>query len=113
MLFTRYKLNASDNLFSKLCCDIDAAGKEKDTRSVMHQRKVVVAVSAGVVLLVSSVALYIMKMPVVVAVVGIAGLSCIGFALYNLLKPNAKLEKVEDIEQLIVESPKILKNEIR
>ncbi len=41
-----------------------------------------------------------MKMPVVAAVVGIVGLACISFALYNALKPNTKLEKVENVEQL-------------
>ncbi|WP_250296730.1 hypothetical protein [Wolbachia endosymbiont of Oedothorax gibbosus] len=54
----------------------------------------------GAVLLVNCVALYIMKMPIVAAVVGIVGLACISFALYHALKPNTKLEKMEDIEQL-------------
>lgn len=48
--------------------------------------------------LASCVALYIMEMPVV-AVMGIVGLACIGFALYSALNPNTKLEKVESVEQ--------------
>ncbi len=45
-----------------------------------------------------------MKMPVVAAVVGIVGLMCIGFALYNIINPNTKLEKVESVEQPIQSS---------
>ncbi|WP_174133212.1 hypothetical protein [Wolbachia endosymbiont of Atemnus politus] len=40
----------------------------------------------------SGIALYIMKMPIVAAVVGIIRLA---FALYSTLKPNTKLEEVE------------------
>ncbi|MBA8757516.1 MULTISPECIES: hypothetical protein [Wolbachia] len=60
-------------------------------------------VIVGVVLLASGVALYIMKMPVVAAVVGIVGLACIGLALYSIINPNTKLEKVE--EQSITAHP--------
>jgi len=38
-------------------------------------------------------------MHVIAVVGGIVGLACVGFALYNLLKPNTKLEKVENIKQ--------------
>ncbi|WP_375603620.1 hypothetical protein NOX90_03785 [Wolbachia endosymbiont of Anurida maritima] len=71
---------------------------------LMQQRQAILAGVVGAVLLASGVALYIMKMPVVAAVVGIVGLACISFALYHALKPNTKLEKVDDVEQLDVKS---------
>jgi hypothetical protein len=40
-------------------------------------------------------------MHVIAVVGGIVGLVCMGFALYNLLKPNTKFEKVENVAQLI------------
>ncbi|MDR2977867.1 MAG: hypothetical protein LBU56_00195 [Rickettsiales bacterium] len=43
-------------------------------------------------------------MHVIAVVGGIVGLACIGFALYNLLKSNTKLEKVENVEQSIIQS---------
>ncbi|MGL9718675.1 MAG: WD_0033/WD_0034 family tandem repeat-containing protein [Wolbachia sp.] len=57
--------------------------------------QLIVAGVVGVVLLVGSVASYIMNMPIVAVVGGIVGLACIGFALYNALNPNTKLEEVE------------------
>ncbi|WP_264377820.1 MULTISPECIES: WD_0033/WD_0034 family tandem repeat-containing protein [unclassified Wolbachia] len=99
-------LNASDSLSSSKPYFYSEFGKgntaDEKEKLLIQQRQAIVVGSAGVVLLVSSIALYIMKMPVVVAVVGIAGLACIGFALYNAIKPGTKLEKVEDIEQPIV-----------
>ncbi|WP_341820619.1 hypothetical protein [Wolbachia endosymbiont (group A) of Myopa testacea] len=56
-------------------------------------------------LLVSGVVFYVLKIDVTVAVaVEVVGLVCMSFALYNIINPNTKLEKVEDVEQLIVES---------
>lgn len=81
-----------------------SATGEKD-KPLTQQRQAILAGVVGAVLLVNCVALYIMKMPVVAAVVGIAGLVCLSFALHNVLKPSTKIEKVEDIEQPIVESP--------
>ncbi len=75
--------------------------KDKPPTKTTQQRQAILASVVGAVLLVNCVALYIMKMPVVAVVVGIVGLVCVGFVLYNLLKPNAKLEKVEDVEQPI------------
>ncbi|MDR0289161.1 MAG: hypothetical protein LBH78_03860 [Rickettsiales bacterium] len=37
-------------------------------------------------------------MYVIAVVGGIVGLVCIGFALYNALKPSTKLEEVKDVE---------------
>lgn len=66
----------------------------------MQQRQTILAGFVGTALLVSSVALYILEMHVIAVIGGIVGLACVGFALYNLLKPNTKLEKVKDVEQL-------------
>ncbi|WP_253302392.1 FAD-binding oxidoreductase [Wolbachia endosymbiont of Psylliodes chrysocephala] len=73
-------------------------GNSVDKKSSKKAIQSIVAGIVGAVLLASGVTLYIMKMPVVAAVVGIAGLACIGFSLYNALKPGTKLEKVEDVE---------------
>lgn len=74
-----------------------------DEKSSKKAIQPIVAGVVGVVLLINCVALYIVKMPVVAAVVGIIGLACIGFALYNNINPNTKLEKVE--EQSITAHP--------
>lgn len=79
------------------------ATDEKD-KPLTQQRQAILAGVVGAALLASGAALYIMKMPVVAAVVGIVGLVCVSYALYNALKPGTKLEKVEDVEQPIVES---------
>ncbi|MGL5029039.1 MAG: hypothetical protein ACRC6C_02915 [Wolbachia pipientis] len=81
-------------------CD---AVEEKSSTKTTQQRQAILAGVVGAVLLVNCVALYIVKMPVVAAVVGIIGLACIGFALYNIINPNTKLEKVE--EQSITAHP--------
>ncbi|WCR58203.1 WD_0033/WD_0034 family tandem repeat-containing protein [Wolbachia endosymbiont of Ctenocephalides felis wCfeJ] len=60
------------------------------------------SIAAGVVgagLLASCITLYIMKMPVVAVALGIVGLTCAGFALYNLLKPKTKFEEMKDVKQ--------------
>ncbi|WP_353280209.1 hypothetical protein [Wolbachia endosymbiont (group B) of Silvanus unidentatus] len=99
--------NASNSLSSAACFD-NGSSKEntadKKEKLSMQQRRAILAGVVGAVLLASGVALYIMKMPVVAAVVGIAGLVWMGFALYNIINPNTKLEKVESVEQSIVES---------
>jgi len=77
-----------------------------DERPSTQQRQAIIAGIIGTALLVSSVVFYTLKIDVTVAVVlGVVGLACMGFALYNVLKPSTKFEKVEDIERLIVESP--------
>ncbi|MFP3015678.1 MAG: hypothetical protein ACEY3B_05225 [Wolbachia sp.] len=80
------------------------ATDEKD-KPLTQQRQAILAGVVGAVLLVNCVALYIMKIPVVAAVVGIVGLAYISFALYNTLKPGTKLEKVKSVEQPIIQSP--------
>ncbi|QIT36290.1 hypothetical protein WBP_1015 [Wolbachia endosymbiont of Brugia pahangi] len=63
----------------------------------------------GAVSLVSSVTFHVLEMPIIEAIVEIIGSACTGFTLYNLLKPNTKLEKVENVEQLIVSfEPKVI-----
>jgi hypothetical protein len=89
------ELNASDSLSSIEPC-FDAT--DEKNKQLTQQRQVILAGVVGAVLLVSSIELYIIKMPVA-AVVGIAGLACVGFTLYNTLKPNTKLKKVENVEQ--------------
>ncbi|CQD10501.1 hypothetical protein C1A_1180 [Wolbachia endosymbiont of Culex quinquefasciatus JHB] len=58
-------------------------------------------------LLVSCVASYLLieysKAHVIAVIGGIVGLVCMGFSLYNAIKPNTKFEKVEDLEQLIAQ----------
>ncbi|WP_375603615.1 hypothetical protein NOX90_03760 [Wolbachia endosymbiont of Anurida maritima] len=67
----------------------------------------IVAGVVGAVLLVSCVASYLLieysKVHVIAVIGGILGLVCMGFALYNAIKPNTKFEKVEDLEQLIAQ----------
>ncbi|WP_265023380.1 hypothetical protein [Wolbachia endosymbiont (group A) of Epistrophe grossularia] len=79
------------------------ATDEKDKPLTQQRQAIVIGSVVGAILLASSAALYIMKMPVVAAVVGIVGLACIGLALYNIINPNTKLEKVE--EQSITAHP--------
>lgn len=99
--------NASDILSSKSCFD-SKSGKENTAdekeKPLMQQRQAILAGSTGIVLLVSSIVSYILKMYAIAVVGEIIGLACISFALYNILKPNTKLEKVEDIEQPNVQS---------
>ncbi|MGL9718717.1 MAG: hypothetical protein ACR5K9_08870 [Wolbachia sp.] len=70
------------------------SGKRNSAEGKSSNQPIVASI-VGIALLVSSVASYIMSMPIVAAIVGIVGLACISFALYNALKPNTKLEKVE------------------
>lgn len=72
----------------------------------LHQQKqAIVAGSAGVVLLVGSIVSYILKMYIIAVVGGIVGLACISFALYSTLKPDTKLEKLEDpVQPAIIHS---------
>ncbi|MFP3017265.1 MAG: hypothetical protein ACEY3L_02410, partial [Wolbachia sp.] len=96
-------LNASDSPSSAEPY-FDATDKKK-TKPLTQQRQAILASVVGAALLVSSIALYIIKMLAVAVVVGIAGLTCIGFALYNITNPNTKLEKVKSVEQPIIQSP--------
>jgi len=79
------------------------AVEEKSSTKTTQQRQGILAGFVGTALLVSSVALYILEMHIIAVVGGIVGLVCMGFALYNLLKPNTKLEKVENVAQLITQ----------
>ncbi|MGL5029396.1 MAG: hypothetical protein ACRC6C_04875 [Wolbachia pipientis] len=85
---------------SEPCFD-SRSGNDVDEKNkpLTQQRQAILAGVVGAVLLASGVALYIMKMPVIAAVMGIVGLACIGFALYNIINPNTKLEKVGNVEQ--------------
>ncbi|WP_395463361.1 hypothetical protein [Wolbachia endosymbiont of Cantharis cryptica] len=110
-VLTEQELNASESPSPaeiELCFDSDAAGKEENPLTkATQQRRAIVAGSAGVMLLVSSVVSYILKMHIIAVVAGIVGLAFIGCALYNTLNPNTKLEKVEKIEQLDLPSPSL------
>ncbi|WP_264687678.1 MULTISPECIES: hypothetical protein [Wolbachia] len=67
----------------------------------------IVAGVVGAVLLVSCVASYLLieysKVHVIAVIGGIVGLVCMGFAMYNAIKPNTKLERVD--EQSITAHP--------
>ncbi|MCM1002671.1 hypothetical protein [Wolbachia pipientis] len=79
----------------KPCFDSDAANKGKNSSiKTTQQRQAILAGFVGTALFVSSAALYILEMHVIVVVGGIVGLVCIGFALHNSFKLNTKLEKV-------------------
>lgn len=78
-----------------------------DEKSSKRAIQPIVAGVVGAVLLVSCVASYLLiessKVHVIEVIGGIIGLACIGFALYNAIKPNTKFEKVEDLEQFIAQ----------
>ncbi|WCR59214.1 MAG: hypothetical protein PG978_000628 [Wolbachia endosymbiont of Ctenocephalides felis wCfeF] len=76
--------------------------KEKSSKKATHQK--IIVGSVGTALLVMSVASYVLKMPIIAVIGGIVGLVCISFALYDILKPNTKLEEIEKTEQLDVKS---------
>ncbi|WP_341823057.1 hypothetical protein [Wolbachia endosymbiont (group A) of Clivina fossor] len=82
--------------------------KEESSTKVMQQRRAIMAGIVGTALLVGSVVFYVLEVHVTVAIaVGIVGLACIGFALYDALKPNTKFERVENTEQLDLSSPSL------
>ncbi len=89
---------------SEPCFD-SRSGNDVDEKNkpLTQQRQAILAGVVGAALLVSSVALCIMEMHVIAVIGGIVGLVCMGFALYNAIKPNTKFEKVEDLEQLIAQ----------
>jgi hypothetical protein len=101
---TEQQPNASDYLpYAETKPHLDsrsgnAAGRKPSTK-LMQQRQEIKAgiVSAALLLVVVSCALKIHVK--VVVFVGTVGLAWIGLALYNTLKPNTKLEKVEDVKQ--------------
>jgi hypothetical protein len=76
---------------------------EENSAGEKPSTKAIIAGSAGIVLLVSSTASYILKMHVIAVVGGIVGLACVSFVLYSVLKPNTKLEEVESVEQPIIQ----------
>lgn len=78
-------------------CD---AVEEKSSTKTTQQRQAILDGFVGTALLVNSVALCILEMHVIAMVGGIVVLVCVGFELYNAIKPNTKFEKVEDVEQL-------------
>ncbi|WP_341816505.1 hypothetical protein [Wolbachia endosymbiont (group A) of Agelastica alni] len=92
--------NASNSLASAACFD-NGSSKEntadKKEKPSMQQRQAIMAGSVGAALLVSSVIAYILKMYAIAVIVGIVGLACVSYALYNALKPGTKLEKVESV----------------
>jgi hypothetical protein len=71
---------------------------KKPLTKVPQQRQAIMAGGAGKALLVSGVVSCALGMYVIAVVGGIVGLVCIGFALYNVLKPSTKLEEVKDVE---------------
>ncbi|MEY2392863.1 hypothetical protein [Wolbachia endosymbiont of Tettigetta isshikii] len=71
---------------------------EKSSTKTTQQRRAIIAGGAGTALLVSSIASYALKMHIIAVVGGVVGLACMSFALYNVLKPSTKLEKVKDVE---------------
>ena len=94
------ELRAFKSLFFNTCvsdksCKI--ADEESSTKT-MQQRAIPDGV-VGVVLLVSGIVSYIIKVHTIGAVGVIAGLACISFALYSTLEPSTKLEKVEQLLQ--------------
>uniref|UniRef100_T1I8Q4 DJ-1/PfpI domain-containing protein n=1 Tax=Rhodnius prolixus TaxID=13249 RepID=T1I8Q4_RHOPR len=73
----------------------DAADKGENPKTT-HQKQAILAGITGIALLICSIEFYALKIHVTVAVVvGIVGLMCMSFALYKALKPDTKLEKVE------------------
>ncbi len=93
--------NATDSSSLAVCFDGNATDKKDNpSTKTTQQRQAILAGFVGTALLAASVALCILEMHVVAVVGGIVGLVCMGFALHNAIKPNTKLEKVEDIEQL-------------
>ncbi|MDX5462118.1 MAG: hypothetical protein O7157_00900 [Wolbachia endosymbiont of Tetragnatha montana] len=85
----------------------DSKENSADEKSSKRAIQPIVAGVVGAVLLVSCVASYLLieysKAHVIALIGGIVGLVCMGFALYNAIKPNTKFEKVEDLEQLIAQ----------
>ncbi|WP_253302380.1 hypothetical protein [Wolbachia endosymbiont of Psylliodes chrysocephala] len=92
--------NASNSLSSAACFD-NGSSKEntadKKEKPSMQQRRAILAGSVGAALLVSSVVAYILKMYAIAVIGGIVGLACVSYALYNIINPNTKLEKVESV----------------
>lgn len=70
-----------------------------DKSSSARGKQAILSGGAGIVLLIGSIAFYTLKMHTIGMVGGIVGLACVGFALYNILKPNTKLESLRSIEQ--------------
>ena len=101
---TEQQPNASDYLpYTETKPHLDsrsviAAGRKPSTK-LMQQRQAIMAgiVGAALLLVVASCTLKIHVKALVF--VGTVGLAWIGLALCNTLKPNTKLEKVEDIKQ--------------
>ncbi|MDR0288700.1 MAG: hypothetical protein LBH78_01415 [Rickettsiales bacterium] len=96
--------STSDSPSSAKLCSGSSKGNSAEEKPSKRASQPIVAGIVGAVLLISSIASYILKMHIIAVVGGIVGLMCIGFSLYNLLKPNTKLEKVEDVEQPIIQS---------
>ncbi|OJH30288.1 hypothetical protein Wxf_03222 [Armadillidium vulgare] len=92
---------------SEPCFD-SRSGNTVDEKSSKKAIQPIVAGVVGAVLLVSCVASYLLieysKVHVIAVIGGVVGLACIGFALYNIINPNTKLEKVESVKQQIAES---------
>lgn len=78
--------------------------EEKSSTKTTQQRQAILAGVVGAALLVCGIVACILKMYAIAVIGGIVGLACIGLALYNIINPNTKLEKVKSVEQPIVES---------
>lgn len=93
----------ASNSPSSAACFYNGSSKEntadKKEKPSMQQRRAILAGSVGAALLVSSIVAYVLKTYAIAVIGGIVGLACVSYALYNALKPDTKLEKVEDVEQ--------------
>ncbi|WP_265016109.1 hypothetical protein [Wolbachia endosymbiont (group A) of Anoplius nigerrimus] len=87
----------------ELCFTIDE--KDKPPTKTTQQRQAILASVVGAVLLVCGIVACILKMYAIAVVGGIVGLACVSFALYNIINPNTKLEKVKSVEQPVIQSP--------
>ncbi|WP_341822226.1 hypothetical protein [Wolbachia endosymbiont (group A) of Clivina fossor] len=93
---TTVEPNVPDSPSSAAC--FDSTVDEKSSKKAIQP---IVAGVVGAALLVSSIVAYILKMYAIAVVGGIVGLACVSFALYNIINPNTKLEKVKSVEQPI------------
>ncbi|WCR58492.1 hypothetical protein [Wolbachia endosymbiont of Ctenocephalides felis wCfeJ] len=85
----------------EICFD-STDSSEGETSSKKLSQSIIAGI-VGIVVLVNCIALYIMKMPVAAATLGIAGLvASIGFVLYNLLKPSTALAEIKNVNQPIL-----------
>ncbi|WP_265021734.1 hypothetical protein [Wolbachia endosymbiont (group A) of Icerya purchasi] len=99
---TTVEPNVPDSPSSAAC--FDSEGNSVNEKSSKKAIQPIVAGVVGAALLVSSIVAYILKMYAIAVVGGIVGLACVSFALYNIINPNTKLEKVKSVKQPIIQS---------